>query len=208
MKYIIINVIFFINLSFITAQNESKEETYVYKTYEDFFNRTNGLKRNYLHCFGSPDKFEYFVDGSKRGKKFDMKDSLGYYVAYESVKSIYTVTRCYFNNNSGQFDHVLGGSKNYFIGSTGTCVGVINYWGDGYAKSVTGDVLVCWYFARMEGDKLVFFKDIKEIIKNDSELSKQYDEEYVKTNNVRVGRENELKFGMKYLSLYLKKHNL
>ena len=182
---------------------EVKKTCYVYRTYEDLLSRKNGLERNYFPLGLDEDVFEYSVEGSKKNKRFKMKDSS--YVGYETYLGKYLKARNYYNQKLGRFTYILGGDKNVFMTGSGRDA-TVNYFSDGYASSIFGDQFFSWYFVKMEGDKQVYINDILELIKDDTELVKQYDEEFVKVNNVRIAKQNDFKSDMKYLRLYLEKH--
>ena len=207
MKYLFVTVLFSLLLSNVTAQEEEVKSTcYVYRTYEDLLSGNNKLKRDY-NLYNDPfdmDVFSYKVEGSKKGKKFKIKDSsyVGYEIYYND--KILTTKRI-FHQKLGRFTQLLGGNQKAFMIGSGRAA-TVSYALDGYVMSVRGDEFFSWYFAKMEGDKQVYYNKILDIISDDPELLKLYDAEYVKVNNVRKARENDFRSDVKYLKLYLEKH--
>lgn len=201
-KRVILLFIVLLSCSLFSFSQEIKRTCYVYRTYEDLLSRKNGLERNYFPLGLEEDVFEYYVEGSKKAKKFKMKDSS--YVGYETYVGKYLKARNYFNQKLGRFTYILGGDENYFMTGSGRDA-TVNYFSDGYASSIFGDQFFSWYFVKMEGDKQIYINNIIEIIKEDAELMKEYDAEFVKVNNVRIAKENDFKSDIKYLKLFLAK---
>jgi hypothetical protein len=202
MKKNLIIIIFLTLISQAFSQGP-KLTCFVYRSYSDLLSGNNKLERNYLPI--KDDVFAYKTEGSNKEKKFNLKDSG--YVGYEICTKFggFLQSRYHFHQKLGRFTHLLGGNEKYFMTGSGRTASVL-YSADGYIFSVSGDQFYSWYFVKMDGDKQTYLYNIIDIIKDDEELVKQYNAEYVNENNVRISRENDFKSDVKYLKLYLDKH--